>query len=1092
MSRVVHLLLLLFVLLPAAAYGWTNLIENGDLDVDADGNGVADGWFHNIHSGARGEFALDEKEKLSGKASQKIVHISDDDIWVRMSQMPIQCKPNTAYRLECLVKATCKYSVLLYEFTGERTYKTHNLGSGKASNWKKVEGVIRTSAGAKFFKVSLITMGKGEAWFDAVRLIALDEKPSVMIPPCGKAPKIDGVLDDPCWRIASRIEPFFLLNGGGKLPPASTVAYICQDDEKLYIAFRCSEPNPEKIVAKHKQHDAPIHSDDCVEVFLAPERLSEKYFHLTVNAIGTRYDKRHQPIARPVFFNRNWFDPGMAPTRPGERFRLPTARPPEWNPRWQAAAKVGEKEWTVEMAIPFAELGGKPSLGEVWGANFCRERKVAGEENSCWALIVGDTFHAPTQFGTIIFGGGSIPPAEQVAPRAPSKANPIIVPNPQQLVWGERDFEIGSVVECVPAKDSPAIRAGIGLLRKDMEKRFDAKLKTVGSATEPDGRLFIDCEPLSDRGKDLLKRTGLALPDNEEGYVLAVDADGVVLIGKSARGCFNGVQTVRQLAMVRDGKRVFRGVKIVDYPDMKFRGWHSASPVVETVDDYRKFLDMLALLKFNAVMMEVNNRLKYERHPDIATSHALTKDELRAVVEYARSLQFEVIPQVQTLGHFNYVLNNPAYRHLAENREPHERRGFWVYCPSNPEVYPLVFDMFSEVIEVFKPKRFFHIGHDEFTFAPFGVCERCKGTPPHQLFAMEVKKLHDWLAKHGLRTLMWGDQFLEDHHGGPPYNTYKATPLVPKDIIICDWHYAPWEEFPSLKYFKENGFETIACGWYNPQNVYNFTHAALEVGNMGYSGTTWYGIDRIATSPELMCAIVMAAENTWSNWKPKREEMKYHPTDRFRELYNIRSKPEPAEKYLVRRLDSRCNASLAAKKGEVDCLGLGADNDLSTLPRGLQWLGGVPFLIGEKAIALAGKEGDAGLPAAVWQIPVGMKAKSLFFLHTTTRPASTTDHIYHRTKQDPKRVGRYVVYFDDGARDEILLDYRRVITHWNNRLGTSEARIVWRGHTKSGALIQLCAYEWKNPKPNVRIRTIDFRSELSGVRPILIALTGKR
>ena len=88
--------------------------------------------------------------------------------------------------------------------------------------------------------------------------------------------------------------------------------------------------------------------------------------------------------------------------------------------------------------------------------------------------------------------------------------------------------------------------------------------------------------------------------------------------------------------------------------------------------------------------------------------------------------------------------------------EPRPRRGFWAYCPSNPDVYPLVFDLFTEVIEVFKPKRYFHIGHDEFTFVAFGQCERCKGTPTEKLFAAEVKKLHDWLGGSGPRVEFYG------------------------------------------------------------------------------------------------------------------------------------------------------------------------------------------------------------------------------------------------------------------------------------------------------------------------------------------------
>jgi len=1077
-------ILALAVLRAEEAAAWTSLLENGSLETDENQDGIADGWHGNIHPGAEGGFEIDRAEKTEGAASQKIIHSSDNAEWVRISQMPIGCRREASYRFDCDVKSTCRYCLLVYEFVEGGKYITHNLGASVAGGWEHKSGIIKTTKAALYLKVSLITESKGEAWFDNVSLICLEETPSVIVPPARTPPTIDGKLDDACWRGAAEIAPFFLLGGGGATSAVRTTAWICQDDDALYVAFKCSEPQPSKIKARHREHDAPIHSDDCVEVFLSTRDDENAYFHFSVNALGTRYDKKHEP--RTMVFNRTWYgaDPGA-----------PVNKRPAWNPEWKAAALVGKDEWCAEMAIPFSQMNGPPGFGEVRRANFCRERKVAGEENSSWVCMQGDTFHQPAQFGYVVFGGGKVPPPE-IVPPVKERPSLVIVPHPQQIRPAKSDFALRNAPKILALKKSAAVSAAVELLAGDLSERFGLKLTSVSGAKQT-GSVVLDHEPLAEETVQALKQHGMTLPDDPEGYVLIADRDGVLLAGKAAKGVFYGMQTLRQMVFPGEDGPVVRGAEISDHPDMRMRSWHSACPIVEDVEDYKRLLDTLALLKFNTVMIEINDKLKYERHPDISSSGALSKEQLREIAAYARNLQFEVIPQVQTLGHFGYVLNKPGYGRLSETAEPKPGRGFWAYCPSNPDVYPLVFDLFTEVIETVEPKRYFHIGHDEFTFVPFGRCERCKNTPPEQLFAREVKKLHDWLAERNLKTLMWGDELLQDQHG-KMYDTYKATPLIPKDIIICDWHYAPWDEFPSLEYFKDNGFQTIACGWYNVRNVYNFTRAAKKVGNMGYSGTTWYGIGRIAVTPDLMAGICLTAENTWSNWNPALDKMPYHPTDRFRALYDIRKKPAPAREFFVVDISRWCNRDLSDNERKTQCFGLGPDNDLSPVPKGRQDMRGIPFLVtdpgkndGKGMIMLCGRDGD-GLPQKVWQIGVGAKARSLIFLHTTTRTGCSRMSMYERLKREPKNVGRYVVHFEDGSKEIVPLVYRRNIVEWNNRLATGLAPIVWTGATRAGSLIQLCAFEWANPKPNVAIRAVDFESTVLGVSPVLIAISGKR
>ncbi len=113
--RLTIAILLLFSLAAFASALEPNLLTNGNFEVDADKDGVADGWFAEIHraEGGEGYFALDANVKTHGKFSQRIVHTSEKG-WVRVSQEGIPAKPNSLYLFRCWVKANCRFLLIVY------------------------------------------------------------------------------------------------------------------------------------------------------------------------------------------------------------------------------------------------------------------------------------------------------------------------------------------------------------------------------------------------------------------------------------------------------------------------------------------------------------------------------------------------------------------------------------------------------------------------------------------------------------------------------------------------------------------------------------------------------------------------------------------------------------------------------------------------------------------------------------------------------------------------------------------------------------------------------------------------------------------
>ena len=71
------------------------------------------------------------------------------------------------------------------------------------------------------------------------------EAPLVRVYP-GAAPTIDGALDDPCWSTATAASPF-VLTQEHVLPVEQTRLLLSCGPDRLYAAFQCEAPDPEKV-----------------------------------------------------------------------------------------------------------------------------------------------------------------------------------------------------------------------------------------------------------------------------------------------------------------------------------------------------------------------------------------------------------------------------------------------------------------------------------------------------------------------------------------------------------------------------------------------------------------------------------------------------------------------------------------------------------------------------------------------------------------------------------------------------------------------------------------------------------------------------
>jgi hypothetical protein len=82
--------------------------------------------------------------------------------------------------------------------------------------------------------------------------------------------------------------------------------------------------------------------------------------------------------------------------------------------------------------------------------------------------------------------------------------------------------------------------------------------------------------------------------------------------------------------------------------------------------------------------------------------------------------------------------------------------------------------------------------------------------------------------------------------------TAGAVDLIPKDIVLCDWHYELRTNYPSVPFLVGKGFRVWPAGWKSlpaARALSEFSRQQQSKGVVGYLCTTW-GAVRIPSLAE--------------------------------------------------------------------------------------------------------------------------------------------------------------------------------------------------------------------------------------------------
>ncbi len=308
-----------------------------------------------------------------------------------------------------------------------------------------------------------------------------------------------------------------------------------------------------------------------------------------------------------------------------------------------------------------------------------------------------------------------------------------------------------------------------------------------------------------------------------EGYALQIGADGIGAGANTAAGLLYAWQTLKQILRASPGRAP--GLRIGDWPALRWRVYHlDLKGTRRTLANLHAILPRLAEFKVNAVLAEYEDYVRLDRHPALAVPGALTKSQVKDWIAAARDYNLTVIPLVQTLGHLQYVLRQPAYSHLQEKPgNPAEA------CCTHPDTWPLIRDFLDEIMELHAGLPLFHVGLDE-TFN-LGTCPRCQaalgGRSKMTLYVDWVNRCCRHVRAQGFTPLVWGDVAIA-HFDDP-----QVKKLDPGAYYI-DWGYKQTgPRFPSLLAMNSNA---VSREWLQRPNgeIYELPRIGFGPGRKFY------------------------------------------------------------------------------------------------------------------------------------------------------------------------------------------------------------------------------------------------------------------
>ena len=440
--------------------------------------------------------------------------------------------------------------------------------------------------------------------------------------------------------------------------------------------------------------------------------------------------------------------------------------------------------------------------------------------------------------------------------------NTHIIPTPQQVETTEGHFVWDENVVLTYDASDAEISQIVTTFRNDLNQISGKTVRFSRGVIK--GKQFIE----------LVKTDHLGVSENEDqAYRLTVSPNFIRMEATTNTGLFYAMQSLKQLYrysfLTNKGKIIIPCSTITDWPNFKIRAWQddiSRGPIV-TVDYLKRLIPQMAECKLNAFSLYTEHTFKTKCHPDIAPTDAFTAEEIKELEEFCRPYHIQIIGNQQCFGHFEEILCNPFYSHLADTK--------WNLNPATEETYKFLEDHLREVVRAYK-SPYFNINCDETEALGQGFAKAyVDSVGAETVYYQHINRVNRMLRPYRKRVMMWGD--IADQHP-------EILNNLDKDIFLIAWSYVGIDSFDEFlqPYVKSDRNFFVAPGvslservWPKHyefrKNIANLCRDGYKNGALGVINTCWDDFGESLTNSALY-GLTYGAEMSWNATSPQERD----------------------------------------------------------------------------------------------------------------------------------------------------------------------------------------------------------------------------
>ena len=374
-----------------------------------------------------------------------------------------------------------------------------------------------------------------------------------------------------------------------------------------------------------------------------------------------------------------------------------------------------------------------------------------------------------------------------------------------------------------------------------------------------------------------------------EDYEITCSKDSLRINASSEAGVNSALQTLAQIfehVLLETEPQPLTALpcfSISDWPDIKARGvmLDISRTKVPTMDTLLTLIDQFSTLKYNQIQLYTEHTFAFSNHRQVwQDASPYTASDIINIRQYCEDRFIDLVPNLNSFGHFERWLRHPTYHHLAECPDGFIHPFGGKHIPFGSTLKPnaasikLLRELYDEYLPLFD-SPYFNIGGDE----PWELGEGWSKAKSRKEGATNVyidflAKIKQQVDKRDHKMMFWSDIVLKEP---------ECLKKLSKDLIALNWGYEGNHPFArECKLMAAQKIPFYVCpgtsSWNSltgrttnmQTNVANAARQGKKYGADGYLVTDWGDYGHHQYLPVSYAGFLLGACHAWNHTGTKK------------------------------------------------------------------------------------------------------------------------------------------------------------------------------------------------------------------------------